>query len=45
MWVTVGGATWEDGGETVAIPAVPAALERESVCQNVLQLRCEKVLC
>ena len=45
MWVTVGGATWEDGGGTAAIPVVPEALEKESVCQNVLQLRRERVLC
>ena len=40
MWVTVCGATWEDGGGAAAIPVVPAALERKCVCQNVLQLRC-----
>ena len=40
MWVTVGGAIWEDGGGAAAIPVVPAALEKEYVCYNVLQLRC-----
>ena len=33
------------GGGAAAIPVVPEALERESVCQNVLQLQCERVLC
>ena len=45
MWATVGGATWENGGGAAAIPGVPEALERECVCQNVLQLRHGRVIC
>ena len=41
MWVTVGGATWEDGSGAAAMPVILEALESESVCQNALQLRCK----